>query len=109
MLPNSTFVHYHYCMFFMKTIIIIRLKKTVQQIFKLFSLRKTVGKSSNDRTSAAKKITDGMALIRTLMVLTTAFDRTKEKFYGFRQTVLLFLDHESDVLSSKYLSKAPNE
>ena len=28
-----------------------------------------------------------MTLIRTLMVSITAFDRTKEKFYGFRQTV----------------------
>ena len=39
----------------------------------------------NDRTSASKKI-NGMALIRTLTVSTTAFERTKEKFYGFRQT-----------------------
>ena len=32
---------------------------------------------SNDRTSASKKA-NGMALIRTLMVSTTAFERTKE-------------------------------
>ena len=66
-----------------------------------YSLRKTVGKSvtdsgydrlrhavvliSNDRTSASKKI-NGMALIRTLTVSTTAFERTKNKFDGFRQT-----------------------
>ena len=65
------------------------------------SLRKTVGKSvtdsgyalrhaviliSNDRTSASKKM-NRMALIRTLTVSTTAFERTKEKFYGIRQTV----------------------
>ena len=29
-----------------------------------------------------------MSLIRTLTVSTTAFERTKEKFYGFRQTEL---------------------
>ena len=40
---------------------------------------------SNDRTSASKKI-NGMGLIRTLAVSTTAFERTKEKFYGFQQT-----------------------
>ena len=39
----------------------------------------------NDRTSASKKI-NGMALICTLTVSTTAFERTREKFYGFRQT-----------------------
>ena len=32
---------------------------------------------SNDRTSASKKI-NGMTLIRTLMVSTTAFERMKE-------------------------------
>ena len=48
-------------------------------------LRHAVILISNDRTSASKKI-NGMALIRTLMLSTTAFDRTKEKFYGFRQT-----------------------
>ena len=42
----------------------------------------------NVRTSASKKI-NGMALIRTLTVLNTAFERTKKKFYGFPQTVLL--------------------
>ena len=42
---------------------------------------------SNDRTSASKKI-NGMALIRTLAVWTTVFERTKEKFNGFRQTDL---------------------
>ena len=41
---------------------------------------------SNDRTSTSKKI-NRMTLIRTLMVSTAAFERTKEKFYGFRQTV----------------------
>ena len=30
-----------------------------------------------------------MALIRTLTILTITFKRMKEKFYGFRQTVLL--------------------
>ena len=49
------------------------------------SLRHVVILISNDRTSASKKI-NGMALIRTLTVSTTAFERTKEKFYGFRQT-----------------------
>ena len=41
---------------------------------------------SNDRTSASKKI-NGMTLIRILTVSTTAFERRKEKFYRFRQTV----------------------
>ena len=36
----------------------------------------------NDRTSASKKKINGMALILTLMVSTTAFERTKEKLYG---------------------------
>ena len=41
---------------------------------------------SNNRTSTSKKI-NGMALIRTLTVSTTTFERMKEKFFGFRQTV----------------------
>ena len=45
---------------------------------------------SNDRTSASKKI-NGMTLIRTLTVSTTAFERTKEKFYGFRQTKIFYV------------------
>ena len=49
-------------------------------------LRHAVILVSNDRTSASKKI-NGMTLIRNLTVSTTAFERTKEKFYGFRQTV----------------------
>ena len=36
--------------------------------------------------SASKKI-NPMALIRTLTISTTAFERRKEKFDGFRQTV----------------------
>ena len=48
-------------------------------------LRHAVILISNDRTSASKKI-NGMALIRTLTVSTTVFERTKENFYGFRQT-----------------------
>ena len=39
---------------------------------------------SNVRTSASNKISE-MALTRTLTVSTTAFERTKEKFFGFRQ------------------------
>ena len=35
-----------------------------------------------------------MALIRTLTVSTTVFERTKEKFYGFRQTVLSEKQHK---------------
>ena len=42
---------------------------------------------SNDRTSASKKL-NRMVLIRTLTVSTTAFEITKEKFDGFRQTDL---------------------
>ena len=42
---------------------------------------------SNDRTSASKKL-NRMALIRTLTISTTAFEITKEKFDGFRQTDL---------------------
>ena len=51
-------------------------------------LRHAVILISNDRTSASKKIS-GMALIRTLTVSATAFERTKEKFGGFRQTVYI--------------------
>ena len=40
---------------------------------------------SNDRTSASKKI-NGMALILTLKVSTSAFKRMKKTFYGFWQT-----------------------
>ena len=46
-------------------------------------LRHAVILISNGRTSASKKI-NGMTLIRTLTVSTTAFERTKEKLYGFR-------------------------
>ena len=42
-------------------------------------LRHAVILISNDRTSASKKI-NGMTLIQTLTVSTTAFERTKEKF-----------------------------
>ena len=48
-------------------------------------LRHAVILISNVRGSASKKI-NRIALIWTLMVLTTAFERTKEKFCGFRQT-----------------------
>ena len=49
----------------------------------------TSGSDSNfERSNQASKKINGMALIRTLTVSTTAFERTKEKFYGFRQTVL---------------------
>ena len=41
---------------------------------------------SKVRTSASKEI-NLMALIRTLTISTTTFERMKEKFYGFRQTV----------------------
>ena len=47
-------------------------------------LRYAVILTSNDRTSASKKI-NRMALIRTLTVSTTVFERTKKKFYGFQQ------------------------
>ena len=40
---------------------------------------------SNVRTSASKKINQ-IALIRTLTVSITAFERMKDKFYVFRQT-----------------------
>ena len=49
-----------------------------------FRLRRAVILISNDRTSASKKV-NGMGLIRTLTISTAAFDRTKEKFDGFRQ------------------------
>ena len=55
---------------------------------------------SNDRTSASKKI-NGMTFIRTLTVSTTAFERTKEKFYGFRQTVLIKQTEISVVMRHK--------
>ena len=48
-------------------------------------LRHTVIPISNDRTSASKKI-HRMALIRTLTLSTTVFERKKEELYGFRQT-----------------------
>ena len=41
---------------------------------------------SKVRMSASKKI-NLMALIRTLTISTTTFERIKEKLYGFRQTV----------------------
>ena len=49
-------------------------------------LRHAVILISNVRTSASKKI-NFMALIRTLTISTTTFERMKEEFYGFRQTV----------------------
>ena len=47
-----------------------------------------------------------MALIRTLTVSTTAFERMKEKFYGFRQTELVKLASKS---ISEPLSQLVNE
>ena len=58
---------------------------------------------SKDRTSASKKI-NGMALIQTLTVSTTALERTKEKFYGFRQTE--FMDLESACFATAKKSRA---
>ena len=49
-------------------------------------LRHTVILISNVRRSASKKI-NLMALIRTLTISTATFERMKEKFYDFRQTV----------------------
>ena len=52
-------------------------------------LRHVVILISKDRTSVSNKM-NGITLIGTLTVSTTAFERTKEKFkYGFRQTGLL--------------------
>ena len=48
-------------------------------------LRHRVILISNVRTSASKEI-NRMALIWAPTVITTALERTKEKFYGFRQT-----------------------
>ena len=48
-------------------------------------LRHAVIMISNVRTSASKKI-KLMALIGTLTISTTTFERMKEKFYGCRQT-----------------------
>ena len=48
----------------------------------LVTLSHTVTLISNVRTSASKKI-NGMALIRTLTVSNTAFERTKEKKLRF--------------------------
>ena len=50
-------------------------------------LRHTVILISNVRTSASKKI-NLMAIIRTLTISNTTFERMKEKFEGFQQTVL---------------------
>ena len=47
--------------------------------------------SSFERSNISLKGNKGLALIRTLTVSTTAFERTKEKFYGFRQTELVML------------------
>ena len=49
-------------------------------------LRHAVILISNVGTSASKKI-NLMALIRTLTISTTTFERMKEQFYDFRQTV----------------------
>ena len=44
--------------------------------------------SNFERSNISPKKINGMALIRTLTVWTTAFEKTKEKFYGFRQTAI---------------------
>ena len=51
--------------------------------------------SNFERSTLASKKINRMALIQTLTVSTTAFDRTKEKFYGFRQVGKLFLRTKS--------------
>ena len=45
-----------------------------------------------ERSNKMPQKMNGMALIRTLTVSTTAFEKTKEKFYGFQQTVLRMQD-----------------
>ena len=52
---------------------------------------------SNVRTSVSKKIYL-MALIRTLTVTAAAFERTKEKFYGFQQTVIAIFEMCGDLV-----------
>ena len=65
------------------------LRKPYEKCYRFWlRLRHAVILNSNDRTSASKKLI-GMALIRTVTVSTTAFERTKEKFYGFPQTDLI--------------------
>ena len=71
-------------------------------IVRLFSLRKTVGKSVTDsgyatsrsdsnfeRSNISLKENKRDGVDSTSNGSTTAFERMKEKFYGFRQTVLL--------------------
>ena len=63
-------------------------ERNFEVMFGIFSvLVSQINVQLNDRTSASKKI-NGMALIRTSTVSTAPFERTKEKFYGFWQTVL---------------------
>ena len=56
---------------------------------------------SNDRTPGSKKINE-MALIRTITVSATAFERTKKKFCGFRQTVALFTRYRITYVSDPF-------
>ena len=64
---------------------------------------------SKVRTSASKKI-NLMALIQTLTISTTTFERMKEKFYGFRQTEIKKIDAVSrqriGLLSFRYRFEA---
>ena len=48
--------------------------------------------SGFERSNINLKKISQMALMSTLMVLTTAFERTKQKFYGLRQTILWYFD-----------------
>ena len=71
--------------------------------------------SDFDRSNAASKKINLMALIRTVMISTTRFERMKEKFNDFRQTALLrilrlikqwYLFYSPEVEGSSFLINA---
>ena len=57
------------------------------------------------RSNAASKKINLIALVQTLMISTTAFERMKEKLYGFRQNVLYVMNRPGSYKKGKAAQK----
>ena len=66
----------------------LSLQKTVGKVSLILVTLTSCSDSNFKRSNISLKETKPVVLVRTLMVSTTAFEITKEKFDGFRQTDL---------------------
>ena len=67
----------------------LSLRKTVRKVSPILVTLTSRSDSNFERSNISLKKLNRMALIRTLTVSTTAFEITKGKFDGFRQTDLV--------------------